>query len=506
MTDSCPRCGRALAPDAPAGQCPQCLLRQGLATESAATTPPGGFVAPDPEDLAPHFPQLEILALHGKGGMGAVYKARQPGLERIVALKILPRESGTDPSFAERFVREARALARLNHPNIVSVFDFGHVGELYYFVMEFVEGTDLRHLMRTGLESREALEVIPQICDALQYAHEQGIVHRDVKPENILVDRQGRVKIADFGLAKLLGDDTANFALTSARDVLGTLHYMAPEQLEKPLEVDHRADIYSLGVVFYEMLTGELPIGRFDPPSRLIEVDVRLDEVVLRALAKEPDRRYQTVSDLKTRVESIGPGSHGPGPHPGPTLAAAETRRLHQGAPGIPTPPPPPPLRERVTPPRLCLPPVFGALLIPVGLALAMAWLMVGANSAPVAIEVGGSGSTAIVEGSAGAVSFLGLFLLVPILGIPFLSTMLGCIGISQIRRSEGRLYGMLLAVGVALCHPLLVLDGVLVFIARRHGDPNVAIGVAVLCLVLPALLAWLAWRAATKPTARAAA
>ena len=145
---------------------------------------------------------------------------------------------------------------------------------------------------------------MPQICDALQFAHEAGIVHRDIKPENILLDAKGRVKIADFGLAKLLGDAGPQH-LTGTHQVMGTLHYMAPEQWERPRHVDHRADIYSLGVVFYEMLTGELPLGRFAPPSEKVQVDVRLDEVVLRALEKEPERRYQHASDVKTDVERI---------------------------------------------------------------------------------------------------------------------------------------------------------------------------------------------------------
>ncbi len=321
---TCPQCGAPLPVGALAGLCPACLLRQGASADTGTQPGAQAFEPPPVAEVAQLFPQLEILALQGKGGMGAVYKARQPALDRCVALKILPPQTSSDAGFAERFSREARALARLNHPNIVAVHDFGQVGQasslppesvqppgkrpasLYYFIMEFVDGVNLRQLEQAGrLSPREALQIIPQICDALQYAHDEGVVHRDIKPENVLVDRKGRVKIADFGLAKILGREPSNQRLTGARDVMGTPHYMAPEQIEHPLTVDHRADIYSLGVVFYEMLTGELPLGRFPPPSSKVQVDVRLDEVVLHTLEKEPERRYQQVSDVKTAVETI---------------------------------------------------------------------------------------------------------------------------------------------------------------------------------------------------------
>ena len=315
----CPNCQAELPAGAPEGLCPKCLLGQGLeggtrgdsAVEPAETTPhspgSGGFVPPEPDELAGHFPQLEILELLGQGGMGAVYKARQAKLDRLVAVKILPRESGEDAAFAERFLREARALASLSHPHIVTVYDFGETAGLFYFVMEYVDGLNLRQLMQSGeVSPQEALAIVPQICEALQFAHDEEIVHRDIKPENILVDRRGRVKIADFGLAKLLGQAQPDFTLTRTQQVMGTPQYMAPEQIETPQQVDHRADIYSLGVVFYEMLTGELPIGRFDSPSEKVQVDVRLDEVVLKSLAKEPQRRYQHASEVKTDVESIG--------------------------------------------------------------------------------------------------------------------------------------------------------------------------------------------------------
>ena len=313
----CEKCGAPLAPDAPEGLCPRCLMALNLATQTEAPTGEVGpdgtkVVPPDPEppppleEIARHFPQLEVLECLGRGGMGVVYKARQPRLNRFVAIKILAREKEKDPRFAERFTREAQALARLNHPNIVTVYDFGEADGLYYLLMEFVDGMSLRQLLQTRkLAPEEALVIVPAICEALQYAHQQGIVHRDINPENILLDKQGRVKIADFGIAKLLGTDGRVESLTGEQQVVGTPHYMAPEQVEKPGIVDHRADIYSLGVVFYEMLTGELPLGKFAPPSRMVKVDVRLDEVVLHALEKEPERRYQQASQVKTDVERI---------------------------------------------------------------------------------------------------------------------------------------------------------------------------------------------------------
>jgi serine/threonine protein kinase/Flp pilus assembly protein TadD len=329
----CAQCGAELAANAPRGLCPACLLKGGLGTETGpsaggASAAAADYMPPTPAELSPLFPDLEIVELVGRGGMGVVYKARQKRLDRLVALKILAPKIGQDPAFAERFQREAQAMAMLSHPQIVAVHDFGQTGGLYYFLMEFVDGLNLRRLLDAGKLSPEtALTIVPQICDALQYAHDHGVVHRDIKPENVLVDKEGRVKIADFGIAKLVGRDAAEpcrsplppgegqgegvagpgpiSPLTVAGQIIGTPQYMAPEQIEHPLQVDHRADIYSLGVVFYQMLTGELPIGRFAAPSKKVQIDVRLDEVVLRALEKEPERRYQQASEIKTQVESI---------------------------------------------------------------------------------------------------------------------------------------------------------------------------------------------------------
>src|SRR5579871_4436054 len=335
MTEAlcCPHCGVGLDTDAPHGLCPSCLLEEGMKDPGSGpwsrellepTSYTVGFTPPEAADLARHFPQLEILELLGYGGMGAVYKARQVRLDRLVALKVLPPEAGRDPSFAERFTREARALAHLNHPHIVGVHDFGEHDGLFYFIMEYVDGANLRRLLADGpLSPALALQIVPQVCDALQYAHEEGIVHRDIKPENILLDQKGRVKIADFGLAKLLGQAPMHTRLTASRQVMGTPHYMAPEQMERPLTVDHRADIYSLGVVFYEMLTGELPLGRFAPPSHRAGVDERLDAIIFRALENQAERRYQRVSELQRDVIAVGTA-------------------IPAGVPGVPRPVSPP--------------------------------------------------------------------------------------------------------------------------------------------------------------------
>jgi serine/threonine protein kinase len=335
----CPSCGRPLAASAPQGLCAECLLKAGFGTGVApvpgepTSQPP--FTPPPLAEMVKLFPQLEVVELLGQGGMGAVYKARQPAIDRWVALKVLPPQSTARPGFSERFNREARALARLNHANIVALHEFGQVGGMPYFVMEYVEGVTLRRLVQERrLEPREALKIVPQICEALQFAHDEGVVHRDIKPENILLDKKGRVKIADFGIAKIMGgmpltqsttsldekrgSDGAGEGTLTQDQVLGTPNYMAPEQVEHPQAVDHRADIYSLGVVFYEMLTGELPLGRFAPPSKKVQVDVRLDEVVLHALEREPERRYQQASQVKTALETIaqsGPPSAVPSPY-----------------------------------------------------------------------------------------------------------------------------------------------------------------------------------------------
>ena len=291
----CPECQTALPKDSPQALCPACLMRQALASRTLAGETSAPFEPPHPEELAERFPQFEITECLGHGGMGVVYKARQKSLERWVAIKILPPERGGEEKFSERFAREAQTLAKLNHPNIVTVFDYGESDGLYYIVMEFIDGVNLRDLLRDGkLESKQALAIVPPICEALQYAHDKGIVHRDIKPENLLLDREGRIKIADFGIASLVG---------SRSEQTGTPAYMAPEQADG--EGDHRADIYALGVVLYEMLTGERPTKDLVVPSERSGVDVRLDEMVQRALDEQPDQRYQSADELRTIAQTM---------------------------------------------------------------------------------------------------------------------------------------------------------------------------------------------------------
>jgi len=360
----CPECGKPVPAESQHQVCPACLLRQALASRTNTHSNDNTAAAPPtaPEEIAAKFPQFEITECLGRGGMGVVYKARQKSLDRWVAIKILPPERVGEAKFADRFGREAQMLARLNHPNIVTVFDYGETDGLFYIVMEFVDGVNLRDLLRDGkLEPKQALAIVPPICEALQYAHDKGIVHRDIKPENLLLDREGRIKIADFGIAKLIGPVAAVYdrrsvaavydrrsvaavydrrtsedesqrrsqtaatisigqrrsqtaatipigqrrSQTAATWHAGTLGYSAPEQTSNPQQVDHRADIYALGVVLYEMLTGERPAKMVVAPSQKVHTDVRLDEMVLRALEKEPGLRYQTAGEFGTVAQTV---------------------------------------------------------------------------------------------------------------------------------------------------------------------------------------------------------
>lgn len=329
-SSNCPECGAPLPGSAPAGLCPNCLMALNLKTETVFTDDSRATQLPLPPDqIAPHFPQLEILECLGRGGMGVVYKARQISLDRLVALKLLAPERADDAQFAERFAREAQALAALNHPNIVTIHDFGQAGGFYFLIMEFVDGANLRQLLRSRrFTPEEALAIVPPLCGALQFAHDRGIVHRDIKPENLLLDKDGRVKVADFGVAKMIRSGNGDAAGESAvpadarHSAAGTPGYSAPEQKSDPRHADSRADIYSLGVVFYEMLTGELPGKVIQPPSKKVQVDVRIDEIVLRALEKEPEQRYQTAEQFRTQIETMTAAPAGTPPRREPESAS----------------------------------------------------------------------------------------------------------------------------------------------------------------------------------------
>jgi serine/threonine protein kinase len=260
---------------------------------------------------SPTIPGYELVELLGRGGMGEVWRARQVSLGRQVAVKILPAKFAADREFVARFEKEATALAALNHPGIVQIIDRGQAGQHYYFAMELVTGVNLRELLNgRRLSTKAALRIIVQLARALDYAHEQKVVHRDLKPENVLVDPRGHVKIADFGLAGMKDSDR-NIALTATAVAMGTVNYMAPEQRRDAKHVDQRADLYSLGVMLYELLTGELPLGRFKLPSEKVPgLSPRLDEVVAQLLESEPEQRpsraFEVANVLEPLIDTAG--------------------------------------------------------------------------------------------------------------------------------------------------------------------------------------------------------
>jgi len=273
------------------------------------STPRQTWQPPSAEELQALLPQYEITALLGRGGMGAVYKGRQIAMDRPVAIKILSNLlDEADASFAERFKKEARAMGRLMHPCIVAAFEFGTaVNGLLYIVMEFIEGTDVSRMLaqQKRLSTAHAMAITAHVLDALAYAHERGIIHRDIKPANIVVGYDGVVKVADFGLAKMTSAESQS-GLTQSGTAMGTLHYMAPEALMVGTSVDHRADIYAVGVMLYQMLTGKVPHGLFELPSLQIPgLDPRYDLIISKAMREDRELRYQSALEMRQALDEI---------------------------------------------------------------------------------------------------------------------------------------------------------------------------------------------------------
>lgn len=261
-----------------------------------------GFRAPEPEELAELFPQYEIQRLVATGGMGAVYEAVQKSLERLVAIKILPGEFAQDLDFCAAFEAEAKAMGRVNHPNLIGVFDFGEVGGMLYIIMEYVEGQSLHEFCEgQPIKSSEAIRLMVGICEGLSHAHEHGVLHRDIKPANILLDPHMQPKIGDFGLARPI-----DRKIEEGEMIFGTPGYTAPEVLEPPHEFDHHADIFSLGVLLHELLTGKLPTA--DPRTASVQVrsHPRLDAVIRKATHPDPAQRFETATEMAEEIAKIG--------------------------------------------------------------------------------------------------------------------------------------------------------------------------------------------------------
>lgn len=283
--------------------------------------------APAPVILGGRY---EIHRRLARGGMAEVFLARDQALDRPVAVKILFPEFATDPAFVERFRREAQSAANLSHPNIVGVYDWGSEGGTYYIVMEFVDGQSLAEVVRSSgpLHPRRAAEVIFEVAGALGFAHQRGVVHRDVKPGNVLISTAGVAKVTDFGIARALSGPADD--LTQAGSVMGTATYFSPEQAQG-FQVDARSDLYSLGVVLYEVLCGRPPFMGDSPvaiaykhvqewpprPSQFVTgVPVGLESVILKLLAKKPEQRYRSADDLRADLRRFLDGQ--------PTLAEQE--------------------------------------------------------------------------------------------------------------------------------------------------------------------------------------
>ncbi len=300
----CTQCGAELPAGGTNGLCPSCLMAEAMKPSGPKTR----WEPPSAEELAKLLPQYDITRILGRGGMGAVYQGTQKSLDRPVAIKILSAQlEDSDQGFKDRFKNEARAMAKLSHPGIVAVYDSGETADgLLYIVMEFIEGTDVARMIakQKRLHTEHAMAITAHVCDALAYAHERGIIHRDIKPANIMVGYDGVVKVADFGLAKM--SKSGESGLTQSGMAMGTLHYMAPESLTLGTAVDQRADIYAVGVMLYQMLTGKLPQGLFELPSLQVPgLDPRYDGIIGKALREDRELRYPSTLDMRHDLDAI---------------------------------------------------------------------------------------------------------------------------------------------------------------------------------------------------------
>ncbi len=266
---------------------------------ASASNEPTTFDVPSIEAMTAYLPQFKFEKLAACGGMGAVYKAYQESLDRRVAVKILPPEFGAEKGFADRFKIEARAMAKLNHTNIVGVYDFGITGGGHlYLVMEWIEGQSLHDLIHKGsLSLRKATNLAMQLCEALSFAHEHQIIHRDIKPGNIMVNDADHVKVADFGLAR------PNTGEAEEENPFGTPDYAAPE-IRGGSVVDQRVDIYAAGVVLYEMLTGTVPGNPRRSVTEFAKVSTRWDEIINKATNPDPAKRYQDAGEFRAHINA----------------------------------------------------------------------------------------------------------------------------------------------------------------------------------------------------------
>ncbi len=304
----CPECQTSisLSDGEAALNCESCGLKVDI---SQIGTSPGTMPVPMVRDFSgERLGDFELVELIGVGGMGVVYKAVSQTSGETVAVKILNNEHQWNrAAFVARFKREAEALKRLDHPNVVRLIDSGNEKGSYYLVTEFVDGENLATLLRTEtLTIERVVEIMAQVCEAITYAHGAGIVHRDIKPANIVVSAGG-VKVLDFGLAQITGKDSGLSTLTRTDVAMGTINYLSPEQRLSAKNVDERSDIFSLGIVFFEMLTGTLPLGSFEPPSKhRKDAGKQCNRIVSRSLNTNPDLRYQDVASLRADLLKIG--------------------------------------------------------------------------------------------------------------------------------------------------------------------------------------------------------